>query len=198
MRLSGVSLCLAAVGALAAGCGGSSGDATTPAAATGFEAYTACLAQNGVTLPQTSRSPGTGQRSPGASGRPRPSGSVGDGQAGGGQQGGGGQGGGFGGGGGGFGGGFLGTQAPTGVDQAAWEKAQKACESVRPTGGAGGNGGNNTALTAYRNCLTEHGVTASAGTNRLNTADPTVAAAEKACAALRPTTQPRPTLTPGS
>lgn len=194
MRLSGVSLCLAAVGALAAGCGGSSGDATTPAAAAGFEAYTACLSQNGVTLPQTSRSPGAGQRSPGASGRPRPSGSFGGGQGGGGQQGGGaGQGGGgFGG-----GGGFLGTEAPTGVDQATWEKAQKACESVRPTGGAG-NGGNNTALTAYRNCLTEHGVSASAGTNRLNTADPTVAAAEKACEALRPTTQPRPTPTPGN
>jgi hypothetical protein len=184
MRLSGVSLCLAAVGALAAGCGGSSGDTTTPAAAAGLEAYTACLAQNGVTLPQTSRSPGAGQRSPGASGRPRPSGSFGGGQGGGGQAGGG-QGGGF-------GGGFLGTQAPAGVDQAAWEKAQKACESVRPTGGAG-NGGNNTAVTAYRNCLTEHGVSASAGTNRLDTADPTVAAAEKACEALRPTTQPRPT-----
>jgi len=183
MRLGGLSLSVAALGVLAAACGGSTPNATsTPGAqpsGNGFAAYTACLGQNGVTLPQTTRSPGAGR-----SGRPsaRPSG-------------GGGQGGGFGGGGGGFGGGGFGTQAPNGVNQATWDKAMKACESVRPTGGPNG-GANNTAVTAYRNCLTEHGVTATAGTNRLNTADPTVAAAMTACAPLRPTGGPRPTPTP--
>jgi hypothetical protein len=178
------------LGALAAGCGGSSSPdaASTPGAQTGFEAYTACLSRNGVTLPQASRSPG--QRGPDASGRPtaRPSGGFGGGQ--------GGSGGGFGGGGFG-GGGFLGTQAPNGVDQAKWDQARQACASVLPTAGPG-RGVNNSALTAYRNCLSEHGVTASAGPNRLNTADPTVASAIQACEPLRPTEQPRPTPSPAS
>jgi hypothetical protein len=39
-------------------------------------------------------------------------------------------------------------------------------------------------LAAYRNCLSEHGVTATAGPP--DTADATYVAAEKACAALRP------------
>lgn len=164
MRLTGLSLSLGVIGVLAAGCGGSSGATPTPTTQAGLEAYTACLAQNGVTLPQTSRGPG-------ASGRPtaRPSGG---GQGGGGRPGG--------------GGGGLGTQAPAGVDQATWDKAQTACASVRPTAGPGGNGGNNPANTAYNNCLSDHGVTATTGPNRLNTSDPTIAAAAKACEPLRP------------
>jgi hypothetical protein len=80
---------------------------------------------------------------------------------------------------------------------------------VRPSFGAGGgNGGaNNSALVAYRNCLTEHGVTFPSGGPRaagggggfagLNTADPKVAAALTACEPLRPTGgAPRPTTTP--
>jgi hypothetical protein len=79
-----------------------------------------------------------------------------------------------------------------GVDRETWQKAQEACASVMPTAGAGGfGGGNNSAFAAYRNCLTEHGVAASAGAGmQLNTADAKVAAAEKACAALRPTGRP--------
>jgi hypothetical protein len=44
-------------------------------------------------------------------------------------------------------------------------------------------------MTAYRNCLSEHGVTASTGPNALNSADPTIAAAMTACQALRPAGQ---------
>lgn len=187
MRIGGTGLVLAALGVLAAGCGGSSSDTTPASNETGFAAYTACLAKNGVTLAVNSAGPG---RSPGASGRPsgrpsnRPSGQAGGGQQGGGQQGGGG-----------FG---FGNQPPAGVDEATWQKAQAACASVRPTGGAGGfgGGGNNTAMTAYRNCLSEHGVTASTGPNQFNSADPTVAAAMTACAALRPTGRANPTTTP--
>ena len=175
-RLAAIVLGAAGVAALAAGC--SSGSTPTPAAngQTGLAAYTACLARNGVTLPSAGvgRSPGAG-RSGFPSTRPstRPSG------------------------GGGFGGGAFSSQAPTGVDQATWAKAQAACASVRPTAGAN-NGGNNSAFAAYRNCLSDHGVTITAGPNAaaLNTADPKVAAADAACAPLRPTGAPRPTPTP--
>src|SRR3977135_2919520 len=51
MRIYGTGLVLAAIGLLAAGCGGSSGAAATPEQ-TGFAAYSACMAKNGVTLPQ--------------------------------------------------------------------------------------------------------------------------------------------------
>src|SRR5262245_9581427 len=104
-------LALALVGAGAAVTIAACGSPTSPASdatnQNGFQAYTDCLRNNGVTLPT-----GFGQRSPGAfpSGRPsaRPSGSPGAG------------GGGFGGGG--FGGGGFGNRAPDGVDQATWEK----------------------------------------------------------------------------
>ena len=166
---------------VAAGCGSPS-EAPAAAGQGGFEVYIACLAENGVTLAQNGA--GAGQRTPGAfpsgapSGRPsgRPSGAPG-------------------GPGGGFGGGF-GSQAPDGVDQATWKSAQAACESVRPTagpdGGLGGNGANDSALAAYRNCLSEHGVTASTPPDQLDNTDPTVAAAMTACAVLRPDTQPTP------
>src|SRR5262245_3419207 len=93
LRLGGTGLVLAALGVLATGCGGSSSSDSATPAATGFAAYSACLARNGVTLAQRSAEPG---RTPGAAGRPssRPSDQAG----GGGQPGGAQPGGGFGGG----------------------------------------------------------------------------------------------------
>lgn len=125
----------------------------------------------------TSRPSGNASGRPTAfpSGQPRPSGS-----------------GGFRGG----GGGFFGTAAPDGVDQQTWEKAQKACESLRPTAfpnGGNGNGGGGGRDAAYRNCLTEHGVTVSGPVDQLDTADAKVAAAVTACAPSSPALAlPRP------
>lgn len=149
-------------------------------AANGFAAYTACLSKNGVTLPSGRPGGGTGARPSGAPGAGRVPG-------------------------GGLGG--LNTADPKTA------AAVKACASVRPTGGFGG-GANSSAiasqLTAYRSCLTDHGVTLPTvaatpsgapaagasgapggrgglgGLGALNTADPKTAAAVKACAALRP------------
>jgi hypothetical protein len=90
-------------------------------------------------------------------------------------------------GGGGFG---FGNQPPAGVDAATWQQAQQACASLRPSGGPGN--GNNAASAAYRNCLSDHGVTMSAGPGGLDSNDPKVAAAMKACEPLRPTAAPAP------
>jgi hypothetical protein len=192
--------CVLLLGAAAMASLAACGSSSPPAAAAnndganGFAAYTQCLARNGVVLPSFSANP-RGSRSPGArpSNRPstRPSGGFG-----------GGNGGGFGGGnGGGFG--AFGDQPPAGVDQATWDKARQACASVLPSQGTGGRA-NNSELVAYRNCLSEHGVTfpsggTGGGFGGLNTADPKVAAALQACAPLRPTGGPggpRPTPTP--
>jgi hypothetical protein len=168
IRRGGLALAAVTVGALVAGCGSS--PASAPAASNdssggdAFAAYTACLQRNGVTLPTRGPRP-SGSGSP----RPRPSGT---GRAPGG----------------GFGGGFLGTQAPAGVDQQAWTRAMAACASVRPSFSRGPGGGNNSAFAAYRNCLSDHGVTLGGG--GLNSSDPTVAAAMTACAPLRPTGGP--------
>ena len=189
MRVGALLLGAAAVAGLAAGCGGSSGTPPANAAANGgngFAAYTECLAHNGVVLPSSSANPRadrTGGVRPSNRPSTRPSGGTGNG--------------------GGFGGGFLfGDQPPAGVDQATWDKAMQACASVRPSFGANG-GANNSELVAYRNCLTEHGVTfpssgarGGGGFAGLNTADPKVAAALNACAPLRPSGGPRPTPTP--
>jgi len=177
MRITGLSVGTLAL-ALAAACG-SADPGTEPPAASGFAAYTACLAQNGVTLPSAGPRGGGASEGPriGESARPsaRPSGSRGPG---------------------GFGGGGFGSdpdQPPTGVDQATWAKALEACAAVRPTAGPSAGGRGNSALTAYRNCLTEHGVTATGALDNLNTADPTTAAALKACEPLRPTAPTAPT-----
>jgi hypothetical protein len=160
-----------AIVSLVTACGSSSPStpaaaATTPGGAgQQFAAYTQCLQRNGVTLATRGPRPSGATFSP----RPRPSGSRGFG-------------GGFG------GGGFFGTQAPPGVDPATWQKAIQACASVRPSIGAGGN---NSALVAYRNCLSNHGVTFNPG-QPMNTADPKIAAALQTCAPLRPG---RPTAT---
>jgi hypothetical protein len=182
MRIGGAALAFAAVAIFATGCGSSDAKAPAAAGASGGTDYASCLRDNGVNLPQTngsgrptSRPSGFPSGRPTAfpSGQPRPSGS-----------------GGFRGG----GGGFFGTGAPDGVDQQTWEKAQKACASLRPTafpGGGNGNGnGGGGREAAYRNCLTEHGVTASGPVDQLDTADAKVAAAVTACAPLKPSPRP--------
>ncbi|WP_157437045.1 hypothetical protein [Actinoplanes subtropicus] len=85
------------------------------------------------------------------------------------------------------GGGML--QKPAGVDDATWQKAQAACASVMPSFGPGMTQ-DNGAISAYLNCLSNHGVSASAQPQALNTADPTVSAAQQACVALRPSGMP--------
>jgi hypothetical protein len=171
-----------------AACSGSdSGGAqagATPGAAGGqaFAAYQNCLKENGVTLPTARPSGGPGgfggSRGPRPSGAPdrsggprvRPSGFPG----------------------GGFPGGGFGR--PAGVDDATWEKAQTACQSLRPTGrpggaGRGDGGRGDGASAAYRTCLQDHGVTMG---GQLKTADPAVAKALETCKVLRPTATPSP------
>ncbi|WP_064741757.1 hypothetical protein [Hamadaea tsunoensis] len=158
-----------------AGCGGKGDD--TGSSSTGTDAasqYRDCLAKNGVTLPSNfargSGRPGgnfpSGRPSGFPSGFPtvRPSGGNGNG-------------------GGGFGG-FPGAQS------SEFAKAEQVCASLRPSGqpGFGGNRGGG-ANAAYRNCLTEHGVTMNQG-QQLNTADPKVVEAMKTCSVLRPSAAP--------
>ncbi len=180
IRIGAAFVGLATVGLVAVACGGKGNGSATPAATQsgGVQAYFQCLQQHGVNVavpsvrasavrPQTSRSPGV-----------RPSRSPGGG-------------GGFGGGAG--VGGLFGSTAPSGVSEQTWQAAQQACASLRPSFGPGrnGGGGNNSAIAAYRNCLQDHGLPASAGgLNNLNTADPKVAAAITACAPLRPSQMP--------
>ncbi|MFC4042247.1 hypothetical protein ACFO1B_27800 [Dactylosporangium siamense] len=188
-RIGGAALAFAAVAIFATACGSSDPGAPATAASGGTD-YASCLRNNGVDLPQmnasnrpTGRPDGNPSGRPTAfpSGQPRPSGSGFPGR---------GNGSGFPGG----GGGFFGTAAPNGVDQQTWEKAQKACESLRPTafpGGGNGNGnGGGNRDAAYRNCLTEHGVTVSGPVDQLDTADAKVAAAVTACAPLKPSPRP--------
>jgi hypothetical protein len=174
---------LVAAAGLVTACGSSSsGHASGPSAAPGqggSQAYLTCLSQHGVTLP--SAFPRGNRPSDRPSGRPssrptdRPSVRPTDGA------------------GGRFG---FGNQPPPGVDAATWEQAQQACASVRSSAGprTGGNR-NNSAFTAYRNCLADHGVTMSAGPDGLDANDPKVAEAMRVCAPLRPSTQPRPSPT---
>jgi hypothetical protein len=161
---------LAAAGLLAA-CGGhATANSPATAASGGFQAYADCLRQHGVAVEVPTARPSGTRPTDRPTARPsgvRPSG----------------RGGGFPG---------FGGAAPSGVDPSTWDAAQQACASLRPSlgGGNGGRGGNNGAITAYRNCLRDHGVTASTGPEALNTADPKVAAAMQACAPLRPTARP--------
>jgi hypothetical protein len=71
----------------------------------------------------------------------------------------------------------------------------QACVSLRPAGGGGGGGFlNSPQSAAYRNCLTQHGVTFPAagannngqGPNSSLANNPTFQAAQQACAPLRP------------
>jgi hypothetical protein len=179
----GLAVSLTPVALFAAACASTDPSQAATAPTPGVQAYVDCLGRNGVNLPA-----GAGGRSPGPGGRPsfsanpsfsprpdrsgRPSGGTGGGA-------------GFG------GGGFLGTNPPAGVDAGTWTKATQACAGLRPSAGPTRD---NSALQAYRNCLSEHGVTATANLGQLNTADPAVAAALQTCAPLRPTAPaPSPT-----
>jgi len=170
VRVGAALVGLAAAGLLAA-CGGHATAGTSGAAPapSGFQAYADCLRQHGVTVTVPTARP-----TDRPTGRPtaRPSGVRPSGNRGGGFPG-------------------FGGAAPSGVDPSTWAAAQEACAGVRPSfGGGGGRGANNGAIAAYRNCLRDHGVTASTGPEALNTADPKVAAAVQACAPLRPSTRP--------
>lgn len=194
-----------------AGCGGSDNSGGNDAdgggdGTSGLAAYVKCLKEQGIDVPDNlpAGRPSGGPRPDGTAGRPsggprpdgsgappgfpsgRPSGAPSPGASG--RPGGGGPGG--------PGGGF-GNLRPEGVDDATWQKAQDACRSVLPTGGPGrgqngggpngdngqNGGGQPGAGTAYANCLSDRGVRLTAG---LNTADPTVAEALKACQVLSP------------
>jgi hypothetical protein len=171
-----VPLVLAACGSSSAN--GSSTSTTKPSGAASETAYTSCLKQHGVTLPNfgggAGRAPGSGETPPSFT----PGSSIP---------------GGFGG-----GGGFR--------NNPKFAKAAAACKSLRPAGGfggfgrgSGGTGGfNSAAFAAYRNCLKLHGVTLPTGgapktgtsstpPTTYNPSSPTVQAALQACAALRPT-----------
>jgi hypothetical protein len=179
-----------AVGALllttalaAVACGGSAATGTTAAttstsaagAANGTNSaavakYTACLEQNGVTLPNfgAGRPPGGGGggqgNAPNGTTPAPPTGTNGQGGLG--------------------RGGFA--------NNPKFQKAAAACAKLRPTGFrgggfGGGNGQNTAAFAAYRNCLALHGVKQSA-LRPAGGASPTakVQKAMTACASLRP------------
>jgi hypothetical protein len=166
---------------VAAGCGsnGGSGDSGegTGGAPGGASAYLDCLREQGIDISDTfpSGRPGGLPSMPPSgfpSGRPSafPSGRPG--------------------------GGGPGAFRPEGVDDATWQKAQEACESLRPTGGPGGDGpgadgpgGDREGGAAYRNCLSDRGVDLQANPN---TTDPEVAEAMQVCAVLRPNATPTP------
>jgi hypothetical protein len=174
-----VPLALAACGSAAAS--GSSTSTTTASGKASETAYTSCLKQHGVTLPNFR--PGSGGAPEGGETRPSftpgsgsfPSGTGAPGR----------------------GGGFA--------NNPKFAAAAKACQKLRPKGGFGGFGGgrggaggfNSTAFAAYRNCLKLHGVTlptpgssttgaGSTPSTTFNPSDPTMKAAMAACAALRP------------
>ena len=179
--------CLLVAGLVFAACGGSSshsasantaGTTTTTAGGGrgGFAALTAfrtCMSSHGVTLPTRVRIGSPNGGPPGSTpGETRPSGASG------------GLGGGFG-----FGGGgdlvnrF--STPPAGVDPTKYAAALAACKSTLPTRGSVIN---NSAVQAYRSCLSDHGVTlpTTGGAGSINRNDPKVAAAMKTCQALLP------------
>jgi hypothetical protein len=174
-RLAGLVLALVSAAALTVACGSSNNSASSAASPAASEDYASCLRKNGVTMPQGNGSGRPSGMMPsggrpgrvGGSGGPRGSGDPSGGPGG---------------------------RIPQGVDPSAWAKAQEACAALRPSGGFG-NGNRGNANAAYRNCLSEHGVTSSAGA-QLNSTDPTVAEAMKTCAPLRETgSAPAPSAT---
>jgi hypothetical protein len=173
--MGGIAAAFVATAGFAAACGGSSGSNSAAAPTPSATDYLTCLKDNGITIPSTRPSGGFERPSGFPSVRPsnrstvRPSGGAS----------------GFPRGGGGFGGGAV----PNGVDPSAYAKAQQACSALRPSGFPGRRGGG-AADAAYRNCLSQHGVTVSGPMNQLNTADPQIAAAEKICSVLRPSATP--------
>jgi hypothetical protein len=179
-----------AIAALSA-CSGSSDPSGTTAAATAptaaasttaggaagrpdFAAYSDCMAQNGVTLPDMGGAPPSGM--PTARPSAMPSGAP-------------------------AGGGFPGG-LPDGVDQATFDAAQAACADLAPQGGPGGAGAGNpgavdaTALAAFTSCLGDHDVPVADGQDvlrDLDRTDATVKAAWEACAPLLPSPPTRAT-----
>lgn len=174
VRMAAVLVVAGVTVGFAAACGGSGdGDQATPAAD-----FADCLRQQGINV-STARPSGfptvrpsglpEGRPSGFPGGRPtaRPSGGFGQGQ---------GQ------------GGFGNFQRPEGVDEQTWQKALQACAALRPSrfpGGGGfgasrdpGQGPGSGALSAYLNCLSEHGVTYSPGQTLPDDA--------KVCEVLRP------------
>jgi hypothetical protein len=173
-------LVLSCVPVILAACGsspvaGSSTSSTTSKSSgtASTAAYTNCLKQHGVTLPNF----GNGSGPPGEGGGSIPSGTPPS----------------FGSGGSAPGGGSF-------ANNPKFKKAAAACKSLQPSGGFGGPGGsggfNSSAFAAYRNCLKLHGVTLPAGgaqgsasstpPTTLDQSSPTVKAAFAACAALQP------------
>jgi hypothetical protein len=185
-------LTAAAAGALLllSACGGSStsdvatdaaaASSTSAAAAGGGDmtAYRDCLADNGVTLPDfVGGGAGgfpSGMPTDMPSGMPTgapPSGGP-------------------------AGGGFPGGGLPEGVDQETFDAAQGACASLAPQGGFGqrGPGGgaqiDETAVAAYKSCLTDNDVTIAEGDDwmaSLDRTDEAVQSAMETCSVLLPT-----------
>jgi hypothetical protein len=178
LRIGGAVVAVAAVLALA-GCGHGSDNAASSGSGDAQTQYRDCLSRNGVTLPSfpagarpsgfpTARPTNRPTTRPTAFPTVRPSGGFGNRN----------------------GGGFF----PQGVDASAFAKAQQACASLRPSGQPGfgnfgnrGPGGGRNA--AYRNCLSEHGVTLQDG-QEPNASDPKVAEALKTCEVLKPSPTP--------
>ena len=127
-------LLLAACGAKssASSAGATSTTAKGASGAAGFTAYRDCLAKNGVKLPAGGfRGAGGGTGAPAGSGAPTgtfPAGGAG----------------------GGAGASFR--------NNPAFQKAAKACASLRPKGGFGGGAGR-TAFQAFASCMSSHGIT---------------------------------------
>lgn len=165
------------VAALAA-CGGSTASSSSetagssPGAAvsgapsggpTDFAAFRSCMEDNGVTLPDMGGAPPSG--APGVLPSGMPSGGPGA-------------------------GGFPGA-LPDGVDQATYDAATKACADLAPQRGSGGPGidVDQSALVAFKACLTDNGVTVPDGDNwmsALDRKDTTMSAAMKKCSPLLP------------
>jgi len=177
-----------AMAALAA-CGGSSATSSSETAGsspgtaasgapaggpTDFAAFRSCLEDNGVTLPDMGGAPPSGapaaggvapSGAPGAPPSGMPSGGPGAG---------------------GFPGGL-----PDGVDKATYDAAMKACADLAPQRGAGGPGMNvdQSALVAFKSCLTDNGVKVPEGNDWMRTLDrkdAKVSAAMKKCSPLLP------------
>jgi len=76
--------------------------------------------------------------------------------------------------------GNFGDQAPAGVDPQKWQAALQKCAALRPSGNPSRGPRGDGRDSAYRNCLSEHGV------NQNDPADPKLAEAAQACAVLSP------------
>ncbi len=174
-RYVAAAMAIGALGILLAACSSAGSASTTTSTttasgskgstSTAFAAYTKCLSQHGVTLPNFKG------RRPSAGGGPE--GGFTPGSGGGGTPG---------------GGSFPGRGAGGFANNPKYAAAEKACASLRPKGGSGfgfgGHGANSAAFAAYTNCLKLHGVTVTNGVPDRSSAAFTAASA--ACAALRP------------